>query len=150
MTREATTIKSGDVGSLEETLGPNDPLVQAGAELAAEHNAAAMTAGERMKDDGSPADDDAAEEDDAVGLAECEEEIAKQDADVKAAPLVGSDGEQKVEPKFTLRGNDVLAAAVVEAWIISAVRSGVNQKKVEDAQRHLQEFREWEPKRLPD
>lgn len=59
------------------------------------------------------------------------------------------------EPVFILRGNDALAPATIQAWLDLAEDSDVNAEKVNFAEKHLQDIKEYQEKnpdkvKLPD
>jgi hypothetical protein len=54
------------------------------------------------------------------------------------------------EPYFILRGNDELAAELVELWGIHANTLGVNHDKVLSAYNCAEDMRRWNKRKVPD
>lgn len=54
------------------------------------------------------------------------------------------------EPVFVLRGQDVLAADLVELWAIRAKSLGCSLDKVNEAFRLAEAMREWPVQKAPD
>ena len=54
------------------------------------------------------------------------------------------------EPTFTLRGQDLLAPAIVEAWARAAEGEGVSAEKVAGAREIAEAMMKWRPKKVPD
>ena len=58
--------------------------------------------------------------------------------------------EEDNEPTFTLRGQDLLAPAIVEAWARAAEGEGVSAEKVAGAREIAEAMMKWRPKKVPD
>lgn len=54
------------------------------------------------------------------------------------------------EPRFTLRGQDKIAAKLVMLWAFIADIAGVNQDKVQGANDTACTMLAWTPRKLPD
>lgn len=54
------------------------------------------------------------------------------------------------EPVFVLRGQDVLAADLVDSWADKAEQCGCNRAKVADARKLAAAMRGWSPRKYPD
>ena len=54
------------------------------------------------------------------------------------------------EPRFTLRGQDRIAAMLVALWAMIADLVGVNQNKVQGAHEIAVAMRAWHPRKIPD
>lgn len=54
------------------------------------------------------------------------------------------------EPVFILRGQDVLAADLVERWALEAQQVGCPWDKVREARELAQQMREWPGRKNPD
>lgn len=54
------------------------------------------------------------------------------------------------EPVFILRGQDILAAEIIMAWVAIALARGVAQAKVNGAAMAANEFYRWPTRKLPD
>ncbi|GAI26735.1 unnamed protein product [marine sediment metagenome] len=57
------------------------------------------------------------------------------------------------EPVFLLRGQDVVAPKVVEAWAMAAHNAGAKDDIVEHAYKHAQAMRKWQEEhktKIPD
>lgn len=54
------------------------------------------------------------------------------------------------EPIFILRAQDVLAAGIVETWIVRGKHHGVSPDKLASAQKIADAMREWPTKKVPD
>lgn len=54
------------------------------------------------------------------------------------------------EPVFILRGQDSLAADLVETWAIRARSLGCHNDKVREAMELAETMRAWSPKKDPD
>lgn len=78
-----------------------------------------------------------------MGYAKAERELAAQG---KGCLGKAADG----EPIFILRGQDALAADLVERWAVEAQGVGCPWNKVLEAKRLAQAMREWSPQKNPD
>lgn len=54
------------------------------------------------------------------------------------------------EPYFVLRGQDALAADLVEKWAIQAGSAGCDSDKVREAHAVADEMRRWHTRKNPD
>lgn len=54
------------------------------------------------------------------------------------------------EPIFILRGQDAIAADMVEKWTIHARALGCNNDKVQEAFAIAEEMRRWHTRKIPD
>jgi hypothetical protein len=54
------------------------------------------------------------------------------------------------EPYFVLRGQDLLAPELVEAWAIEAELNGCPPAKIADARAIAKAMRRWSKRKMPD
>lgn len=54
------------------------------------------------------------------------------------------------EPVFVLVARDKIAAEAVQFWIDRARELGVNEAKIADARKQLEEIRRWPKTKVPD
>lgn len=54
------------------------------------------------------------------------------------------------EPVFILRAQDILAAGIVETWIVRGKHHGVHPDKLASAQKIADAMRAWPTKKVPD
>lgn len=54
------------------------------------------------------------------------------------------------EPLFIMRGQDSIAADMVEKWVIFASAMGVNKRKLLEARNVVDEMRHWHIHKIPD
>jgi hypothetical protein len=54
------------------------------------------------------------------------------------------------EPYFLLRGQDLLAPAIVRRWAAHAAEAGVNPAKVAEAERIAYDMERYQDRKVPD
>ena len=54
------------------------------------------------------------------------------------------------EPVFILRGQDALAAGIVDLWATTARQAGVSMLKIKAAREIAHAMRQWPNRRMPD
>lgn len=54
------------------------------------------------------------------------------------------------EPYFVLRGQDMLAPELIEAWAVEAELNGCPKAKVADARAIAAAMRQWRKRKMPD
>jgi ribosome-binding protein aMBF1 (putative translation factor) len=66
------------------------------------------------------------------------------------AEIVDEDGLNPNEPIFTLRGQDILAPAMIRLWCEMAVLTGVPADKIREAREIALLMEQWPKRKVPD
>ncbi len=72
--------------------------------------------------------------------------VEKEDGKV----LIDSKSGLSQEPLFVFRAQDKLAPIALAAYIEALYAIGDRNEMIEHVERHLEDFREWTPRKMPD